>query len=405
MRSFRNFFLVIVASFVLSVSTQAAETRESYTQVVTKIAAEFARALKAAEAGHSAEAQGIVSDSYFDLFEATGFEAAVGSQSPPLKSELEAQFNGIRSLLAKGADKASLVAATDHLEGQLRGSAFQIDQAQTPSQTFLSSVLIILREGFEAILIVGAIVAFLLKTGQAHQMKIVRSAVLWAVVASLATAVAFRTIINVTPAQQELMEGATMLIACFVLFTVGHWLVSQSESKHWQDYIRSNLKESLSSHSQRTLWFTCFLAVFREGAETVLFYQALWSSAHGQQSLVLSGLALGSIGLAVIYFTFKKGILKIPMKPFFRTTSSLLYALAFIFAGRSVIELQAGGYLKVSEVPGCPTISFLGIYPTVQSLILQSLLVFAVLVSVMKFAVTKRNTSPTIRRPGGVTTP
>jgi len=166
-----------------------------------------------------------------------------------------------------------------------------------------------------------------------------------------------------------------------VLFTVGHWLIAQAESQRWSKYIKDNIKDSLSQGSRRALWLTCFLAVYREGAETVLFYQALWSSAARQSTAIYSGFAAAAILLILIFFAFKRGALRIPMKPFFRITSTLLYFLGFVFAGRAAIELQAGGYLLVNEIKGFPTIDFLGIYPTWESVVLQSAFLLALLLS------------------------
>lgn len=356
-------------------------TRPNFPATVKEIESTLYRALDWHAKGEAKRAQAQVSDAYFELFEASGMETAVGTLSPALKSDLESQFNHLRSSLGSDESPEALRTRVTSLVGQLQATAFQLTQEKTFWGVFASALMILLREGFEAILIIGAIVAFLIKTKRQDQLGLVRSAVTVALVASLATAFVLQILFKVSAAQQELIEGVTMLIAAIVLFTVGHWLIAQAESQRWNHYIKENLRDSLSQGSRRALWLTCFLAVYREGAETVLFYQALWSSASHQNSAIYSGFAAASFLLAIIFFAFKRGVLRIPMKPFFRITSSLLYFLGFVFAGRAAIELQAGGYLFVSEIKGFPTISFLGIYPTWESVALQAAFLLALLLS------------------------
>jgi high-affinity iron transporter len=187
-----------------------------------------------------------------------------------------------------------------------------------------------------------------------------------------------------------------MLLACAILFMIGHWLVGQAEAQHWNSFIRAHLKSSLSGGSRRTLWFTVFLAVFREGAEVVLFYQALWLGSGARESTqLIGGFLLGCLALGAIFVTFKFGVLRIPIRPFFRVTGALLFYLAFAFAGKSIVELQAGGYLLVNEMHGWPTINALGIYPTVQSLGLQAFMLMLLAASLIwTFAIRNRNSSP-----------
>ena len=107
--------------------------------------------------------------------------------------------------------------------------------------------------------------------------------------------------------KRELMEGITMLVAVLLLFYVGFWLLSNAGAKKWNDYIKSHVTESLSNNSSMALWWTVFLAVFREGAETVLFYQALIFGAKDSAgySMIAAGFLVGLIILLAVYFLFK----------------------------------------------------------------------------------------------------
>jgi len=165
-------------------------------------------------------------------------------------------------------------------------------------------------------------------------------------------------------------------LAVAVLFLVSFWLISQAQAKKWQEYIQSKIQQSLSSKSNFALGFAAFLAVYREGAETVLFYQALMASNPSSAlPYIIFGFGVGLAALAVIYFIMRLGSVKLPLKPFFAVTGILLYYLAFVFAGQGVKELQAGGLVSITPLPGFPLIGFLGVFPTLETVSVQAALV------------------------------
>ncbi|MGH7719103.1 MAG: FTR1 family iron permease, partial [Gemmatimonadaceae bacterium] len=246
---------------------------------------------------------------------------------------------------------------------------------------FLQSLLIILREGLEAILVVGAVVAFLLKTGNRHRLKAIWAGVAVALVASAATAVVLHTLLRAMPATREIIEGATMLVAVAVLFSVSYWLISKVEAAKWQQFIRQKVSAALEQGGSRALAVVAFLAVYREGAETALFYQALFTEGQGVMLPIVLGIVAGSVVLAVVFTLFYRFGVRIPLRPFFAATSVLLYYMAFVFAGKGIRELQEGNAVSITRVPGLPTIDAMGIYPTVETLLAQlflaALFVFA----------------------------
>jgi high-affinity iron transporter len=174
-----------------------------------------------------------------------------------------------------------------------------------------------------------------------------------------------------------------MLLATGVLFYVSYWLISKAQIIKWQHYIKSMVETSLKSESVIALGFAAFLAVYREGAETILFYQALYSGSGGSAEYVLAGFLLGSIALVIIFIFFKYGILKIPLGAFFAVTSTLLYYLAFVFAGKGILELQGAGWLAITPATNFPTVDFLGIYPSWEGIALQLVLILALLAALL----------------------
>jgi len=376
---FSTIFFAI--SMLFSFELLAQEKSADYSSQVTAIENNFQNALRLHANKEFEDASAMIADTYFEIFE--GMEAAIAIRSPSLKTELESEFGELRSLLSKPNESELLAKKTQSLITRIRAAAFQLEGSESWWDKFLSSFLIILREGFEAILIVGAITAFLVKTNNHSLLYLVRNSTLVAIGLSFVLAFLFQVVFRITAAQQELVEGITMIFASGVLFLVGHWLISHAESQHWMKYVKNQLQGAIGVHSKRAIWMTCFLAVFREGAETVLFYQALFaSSGPSTVSSIIAGFLVGCACLVLIYALYKKSTLKIPMKPFFRITSALLYFLSITIAGKAIIELQAGGYLGVSTLPSLPTISWLGFYPTLQNVVLQGLLLLALLSSV-----------------------
>ena len=266
---------------------------------------------------------------------------------------------------------------------------------------FLTSFFIIVREGFEAILIIGAIIAYLVKSGNSSKVSTIYQSAVIAILASIATAIVVKYLFNISGASQELLEGITMLIAVAVLFSVSFWLLGKVQAQKWQQYIQSKVAASLTTGSTIALWSAAFLAVYREGAETVLFYLALISDTQGSQiGSIILGFAAGAVVLIIIFIAIKWGSLKIPLKPFFIGTGVLLYYMAFVFAGKGIRELQEGGIVGTTIIPNLSSIGFLGIYPTWESIALQTTLLLAA-VAGLAFQFLKRpQPSITSEKPG-----
>ena len=141
------------------------------------------------------------------------------------------------------------------------------------------------------------------------------------------------------------------------------------------------MQSALSSGSGLALSAVAFLAVYREGFETILFYKALFTSAGASSVPVVAGIAAGTVGLVAIYLVVNQLGLRVAMKPFFAVTGVMLYYMAFVFAGKGIAELQGAGIMPLTVIEGAPRIPVLGIYPTVESLIVQGLLLVLAIVA------------------------
>ena len=311
-------------------------------------------------------------------------ERGVRAKNPGLAAELEAAFATLRTRAAGGATPAELDALRRRLEAGLESAERALGEQDSPFNLFVQSFVIMLREGLEAILIVGALLTFLVKMGAAHRRRDIHVGVGAALAASLLTAVALETVFVLSPAHREALEGGTMVVATAVLFYVSYWLLSKMEVVKWNHFVKSKVQDALDSGSALALASAAFLAVYREGFETVLFYKALFvAGTAGGAMPVVGGILAGSVVLVGVYIAISRFGVRLPLKPFFAVTSAFLYYMAFVFAGKGVAELQEGGLVGTTVLAWAPRIPALGIYPTAESLGAQGLLVLLALVALV----------------------
>ncbi|MGF7440749.1 FTR1 family iron permease [Campylobacter concisus] len=362
-----------------------------YTKVVQNINDKIQVAITLYKNGDVKKAMGDIQDIYFDEFEGSGMENKVGAIDVNLKTAIEATFGNLVALMKSGVDEKTLQESASKMSSQLAAALEKTSGSSSPWTLFIWALTIILREGFEALIIVAAVVAYLVKTGNAKAMgKVVYSSVGVAVILSFVMAWIMNVIFGEAAGQKrELMEGITMLVAVGLLFYVGFWLLSNAGAKKWNDYIKSHVSESISSGSSTALWWTVFLAVFREGAETVLFYQALIFDAKDSAgySMIAAGFVVGLIVLLIVYFLFKIFAVKIPIKPFFIFTSAIIFYMSIVFVGKGVGELVEGKIFIPTIIKG---LSFpdwmrdwLGLQPYYESLVPQIIMVLALVIGIV----------------------
>jgi high-affinity iron transporter len=227
--------------------------------------------------------------------------------------------------------------------------------------------------------------AFLAKMGASDRRRHVNAGILAAIVASLLTALALETVFQLSAAHQEALEGATMVLATVVLFYVSYWLLSKMEVVKWTHFVKSKVHDAVTHGSALALGMAAFLAVYREGFETVLFYKALLISAGptGAAAPVLAGMLTGFVILVGVYVAVNRFGVRLPLKPFFAVTSAFLYYMALVFAGAGIAELQEGGFVPLTPVAGVPRVPAIGLHPTVETLTAQGVLVVLALVALV----------------------
>jgi high-affinity iron transporter len=309
------------------------------------------------------------SDIYFDIFEGSGMEQAVAMKNANLKTKLESMFATVIGLSTKGEKKEAIQKSWSKLHKELQKTTPLLKKEKSSFiGAFVQSFLIMLREGFEAMLVIMALISYLIRAKAKDKLYVIYYGVGIALLLSVATAYLLSVVFKLSVQSQELLEGITMLIAAGILFYVSFWLLAKAQADKWQTYIKDKVQAAITGGNLFALGFASFLAVYREGAETVLFYQALSVQVGEQVPALILGFVVATVSLIVIYIFMKHLAVKLPLQLFFKVTAVLLFYLAFSFTGTGILELQEARVASITPIDWMPTISWLGIYPTVETL-------------------------------------
>jgi len=254
--------------------------------------------------------------------------------------------------------------------------------ASKTSYNMLDATTILLREGLEGLLVIVALLGFLKKAGHADKSRWI-----WIGVGSgLAVSMILGVIVNMLfsagafGSNNFLIAGWTGVFAAMMLLYMSYWLHSKSSTAEWQRYIQTQSTKAIDKGSLWSLAILSFLAVFREGTETVLFFIGMASSI--KLPTLLTGIAIGLVLLIVLSYLILKVGLKVPMRPFFLVSSILMFYLCFKFAGMGIHGLQLSGLLPATQAP-IPTIDFFAIYSTWESIIPQIILLIVAIVAMI----------------------
>lgn len=357
---------------------------------------------------------------YYSVYEESGLSHAIYTDlSLKDRQAMEKHFTSLRSLISAAEEKyqknkyrtttdaaknailkaakaidtkngeAAAAAAAEQAEKLAQELAEEETKAADPRLlTFLGSFGIIAREGLEAILVIAAIIAYLVKSGNGKSLRNVYIGAVAGIAASFLAAwglSALKAAWAGAGQSQEVIEGITALIAVCVLFYVSNWMISKAEAASWSRYIDGKVQTSVEQGSAFALAFTAFLSVFREGAEVVLFYQPMLM--EGNPGMVWAGFAAGCVVLVFVYLAITKLSIKLPIKVFFTATSILMAVMCVSFLGSGIKELAEGNVFDLTlRVPGVPendVVQVLGIYPYLETLVPQILLAVVLLVTFM----------------------
>ncbi len=328
------------------------------------------RSLEAYRSGDAQEAYQLAVTAYLEGFELV--EASLDNRDRDLRTRTEAAMMGYRNAIKARRPLGEVETDHDAAAKLLEESQQRLaGPAESPTANFVSSLIIILREGLEAILVLAAMAAFLARTGRRESLPWLHVGWIAALLLGGLTWVISSKLIAISGAHREMTEGITALVAAGLLLYVGFWLHSKANAARWNQFIKDQMTTALSGSALFSITLVSFLAVYREVFETVLFYQALWVQAEGSaQTGVLAGFAIGVAALAALAWLIARFSLRLPLGTFFAASSMLLAVMAVVFAGQGIAALQAAGKLASNRID-FPAIPLLGIYPNLQGLTLQ----------------------------------
>ena len=230
------------------------------------------------------------------------------------------------------------------------------------SSAFIQAAVILLREGLEAMLVIAALAGYLTKAGAGHRIQALYGGALAAVGASIIAAWLF-AVLN-SGEHSDVLEGVIILVAAALMLYVSGWLMVKQDPRGWQEYLAHKADHALSQDTVWAVGALAFLAVFREGAETVLFINALAKTEGGWSAGLFAGLAAATAGLAVLFYFINLIARKLPLRPLFIITSAFLFAMAIKFIGEAVQEFQEQAIITVTEVKGSAFLSAIGLNPS-----------------------------------------
>lgn len=336
----------------------------------------LAASLQAYRDGENTQAYELALSAYLDGFELA--EGQLKTQAPELRKQVETSMAGYRQALKSRQPMTTV-------EPLYQGIQLQLDQVQTAlesagesaSVTLLSSMLILLREGLEAILVLAAIAAFLAKADRSHHLNYVHIGWISALLLGIATWVIAQNYLDISGASREMTEGIAALVAAGMLLYVGFWLHRQSNARQWQKFLHDKLDTQIKKGAVWGLVFIAFLAVYREVLETALFYEAFWlqSSNEGRDYIVIGFVIAAALLVAIAWAIFRFSV-RLPLRPFFLVNAALLFVLALVYTGKGIIALQEAGVLRADSIRFFE-IDLLGIYPNIQSLGIQATILIA----------------------------
>lgn len=336
----------------------------------------LSQSLAALEKGDAVTASRLALSSYLDGFEPV--EPALAAKDKALFAEIEKSMGAYRNAVTSG-DVALAKATEIRVQSLLQKARAALDSSNDPLSTFVGALTILLREGLEALLVVIAMVAFLKKAKRPDVLPYVHAGWITALLGGGLTWAVATYLVNISGASREMTEGFSAIFAAVVLLGMGLWMHQKSMAGKWQAYVKEKLSKALNQKSALMLFALSFVTVYREVFETVLFYAALWTAENG--FYLLAGMGSGIAILTLIAAVLLRSTARLPISQFFAASSGLMAVLSVILIGKGISALQKVGLLEMTSV-SFPRIDLLGIYPTMQTMTAQFLILAIILTGI-----------------------
>jgi high-affinity iron transporter len=363
--------IAVVIGLTTSASADAAVTRDDAIAQLDVVRASIDTSLSLLDAGKRDEAFAQAREGYLLHFEQVEIPLRVAD--PDLTVQAEGVFSEVRELIRSGASTAEVRAKLVELRGLIDESERRLTDVGVgaPALVFGQAFLIIFREGLEVVLLLAVLLGYLESSKAGHYRRPVLTGVALAVVASALTLVALQTVFAHLPVSREILEAGTSLAAVAVLFWVSFWLISRLDQKRWMEFLKARVWKAVSVGSTASLILLGFTAVYREGFETALFYQALLSFGTGLVGWVAAGLGAGLVALAAITTVIFRLGRKLPVATFLKVAVIAVMLTSVAFLGNAVHGLQEA-FIVPRAALGVPRLPIFlsqatGFWPTMQT--------------------------------------
>ena len=317
---------------------------------------------------------------YLDSYE--GIEIPIRPINPDFTLDMEIKFAELRNLIQQHQPYDKIEAKIVEIRNGLDESERLVTGTGSiaPSLAFTTSFSIIFREGLESALIIGAILAYLDASRNARYKKHVYLGIVIAIIATVITWYVAQFIIGISGASRELIEAIAGISAVAVLFWVSFWILNKVETKKWIEFVKAKVWQATTTGSVMVFAMLSFFTVYREGFETVLFYQAMFSFAKNMETFVLLGLVLGLAVIISVVFIIRKIGKKLPLRVLFGLTMAIGAYMSIAFIGNAIREFQEVGYISTTHLFGIiPRLeinlaTMTGIHPTLETTVAQIIL-------------------------------
>jgi high-affinity iron transporter len=355
---------------------QPPQVKRGPAQLLDYTAATLDKSVAAYRAGDHDQAYDLSVAAYLEGFELV--ESSLDNVDANVRKDTEKSLMAYRQSLQDGLPLEQVEQRLEAAKVKLKTSASLLgSDGLSWSLSYISGLLILLREGLEAILVLAAILAFLRNTGQQSAVRSVNVGWGLALLAGLGTWALAAYVIDVSGSQRELLEGATALFASVMVLWLGVWMHDRRHAAAWQDYIKSSL---VGGGGRFGFAILAFFSVYRELFEVILFYETLWLQAGpAGHDAVLAGGATALVLLVGLAWVILRGSAKLPLTLFFSINAGLLCALSVVFAGHGVKALQEAGIFGTRPVPFFD-FDWLGIHADAYSLSAQAVAILAIIV-------------------------
>ncbi|MGI0020468.1 MAG: FTR1 family iron permease [Nitrososphaera sp.] len=327
-----------------------------------------------------------VRSAYLDSYE--NVELPLRPIDPDFTLEMEILFAELRNLIQAGEPYEQVLAKTSQIKNGLDESERLVSGTGllAPTIAFSTSFSIIFREGLESALIIGAILTYLEASRNERFKKHVYYGIVLALTGTAATWFVAQYVIEISGASRELIEAIAGISAVAVLFWVSFWILNKVETKKWIEFVKAKVWKATTTGSVMVFVMLSFFTVYREGFETVLFYQAMLSFAKYMEWYVAAGMVSGLGVIVGITFLVRKLGKKLPLRVLFGLTMGIGAYMSIAFMGNAVREFQEVGYISTTHMIGTiPRLdinlaTMTGIHPTLETVVAQIALLAVYLV-------------------------